>query len=60
MVNFVYLDIDDARTDSFQRRLGFRVQPHMFLLDGSGQVIEQWLGLVTKGELEAALLAASA
>lgn len=60
MVNFVYLDIDDARTDSFQRQLGFRVQPHMFLLDGSGQVIEQWLGLVTKEELEAALLAVSA
>lgn len=58
-VNFAYLDIDDARTDTFQRQLGFRVQPHMFLLDGSGQVIQQWLGLVSKDELEAALKAAA-
>ena len=59
-VNFVYLDIDDSRTDDFKRQLGFRVQPHLFLLDADGQVIQQWLGLVSKDELEAALLAVSA
>ncbi len=59
-VNFVYLDIDDSRTDDFKRQLGFRVQPHLFLLDAEGQVIQQWLGLVSKDELEAALLAVSA
>jgi thioredoxin-like negative regulator of GroEL len=58
-VNFVYLDIDDSRTDAFQRQLGFRVQPHIFLLDGNGQVIQQWLGLVSEDELEAALNAAA-
>jgi hypothetical protein len=56
-VNFVYLDIDDARTDDFKRQLGYRVQPHLFLLDANGQVIQQWLGLVGKDELEAALQA---
>lgn len=56
-VNFVYLDIDDSRNDSFKRQLGYRVQPHIFLLDGNGQVIEQWLGLVSKDDLEAALKA---
>ena len=58
-VNFAYLDIDDSRTDDFKRQLGFRVQPHLFLLDGNGQVIQQWLGLVGKDELEAALKAAA-
>jgi len=56
-VNFVYLDIDDSRNDSFKRQLGYRVQPHIFLLDANGQVIEQWLGLVSKDDLEAALKA---
>jgi len=54
-INFIYLDIDDPRNDDFKRQLGYRVQPHMFLLDGDGQELEQWLGLVSHDELEAAL-----
>jgi len=54
-VNFVYLDIDDPATESFRRQLGFRVQPQLFLLDKDGAVIQQWLGLVSREELEAAL-----
>ena len=54
-VNFVYLDIDDPTTDPFKRELGYRVQPHMFLLDGEGQVLEQWLGYVEGDVIEAAL-----
>jgi hypothetical protein len=54
-VNFVYLDIDDPATESFRRQLGFRVQPHLFLLDKDGAVLQQWLGLVSREELEAAL-----
>ena len=54
-VNFVYLDIDDPRTDSFKSALGYRVQPQIFLLDGDGQVLEQWLGFVDGATLEAAL-----
>lgn len=57
-ISFVYLDIDDSRTDDFKRQLGYRVQPHLFLLDGEGNIIQQWLGFVTREELEAALLAA--
>jgi hypothetical protein len=55
-INFVYLDIDDGRTEAFKRRLGYRVQPHMFLLDGQGNVVNQWLGYVEGETLEAALL----
>ena len=53
-VNFVYLDIDDPRTEPFRRQLGYRVQPHMFLLDEQGTVVQQWLGYVEAETLEAA------
>ncbi|MGH2625723.1 MAG: hypothetical protein ACRDHY_03625 [Anaerolineales bacterium] len=54
-VRFVYLDIDDPRTAPIKEQLGYRVQPHMFLLDGAGNVVRQWLGLVAESELDAAL-----
>jgi len=54
-VDFVYLDIDDPATEPFKRQLGYRVQPHMFLVDGDGKVLEQWLGFVDAATLEAAL-----
>ena len=53
-INFVYLDIDDPRTEPFKRQLGYRVQPHMFLLDGQGTVVQQWLGYVDAETLESA------
>ncbi|MBM2842894.1 MAG: Thioredoxin [Anaerolineales bacterium] len=54
-VDFVYLDIDDSATEPFKRQLGYRVQPHMFLVDGDGVVLQQWLGFVDAATLEAAL-----
>ena len=54
-VRFVYLDIDDPRTAPFKEELAYRVQPHLFLLDGEGNVVREWLGLVVEGELDAAL-----
>ena len=54
-IDFIYLDIDDPRNDDFKRQLGYRVQPHMFLLDGTGEELGEWLGLVSREELEAAL-----
>ena len=54
-VRFAYLDVDDPATEPFKRQLGYRVQPHLFLLDGQGNVVEQWLGPVTEAELEAGL-----
>ena len=54
-VHFVYLDIDDPRTFAFKEQLGYRVQPHIFLLDGEGRILRQWLGLVDSGELDRAL-----
>ncbi len=48
-INVVYLDIDDPANDVFKRVLGYRFQPHFFLLDGEGNILEQWLGSV-KGQ----------
>lgn len=49
-MNFVYLDIDDPATDSFKGALGYRYQPHFFLLDGEGNILRQWLGFVPEEE----------
>lgn len=59
-VNFIYLDIDDSRTNPFKQELGFRYQPHLFLLDGDGNIITQWVGFVSEQDLEGAILNATA
>ena len=45
-MNFAYLDIDDPDNQAFMQQLGFRYQPQFFLLDASGNIIEQWVGRV--------------
>ncbi len=54
-VNFVYLDIDDPRTDPFKAQLGYVAQPHIFLLDPQGKVLAQWLGPVEEADLRMAI-----
>ena len=56
--NFVYLDVDDPRTSSFKQQLGYRLQPHFYLLDGQGNILQQWIGVVDGAVLEAALVEA--
>ena len=58
-IDFVYLDIDDPRTAPFKSQLGYLVQPHFFMLDGQGEILQQWVGMVSEPDLEAALLAAA-
>jgi len=53
-VEFTYLNIDDPKTEPFKDELGYRYQPHFFLLDGEGNVLQQWLGPVTKEEFRTA------
>ena len=45
-VNFVYLDVDDPANSEFLNELGYRYQPHFFIIDGQGAVLQQWLGPV--------------
>lgn len=53
-IQFNYLDIDDPNTGDLKHALGYRVQPHIFLLDGSGNVANQWLGFVSEEEFVSA------
>lgn len=57
-VNFVYLDIDDQRTQEFKKALGYRYQPHIFLLDQDGNILNQWLGPIQGEVVETAILQA--
>lgn len=57
LVNFVYLDRDDPATAPFREQLGYVYQPHIFLLDGEGNIVEQWLGFISEQQLDAALSA---
>jgi hypothetical protein len=47
-MNFVYLDIDDPANDSFKEALGYRYQPHFFLIDEGGRILNQWVGPVSE------------
>jgi hypothetical protein len=46
-IDFVYLDVDDPANDGFKSLLGYRYQPHFMLIDGEGNIIQQWLGPVS-------------
>jgi hypothetical protein len=59
-VKFSYLDIDDPANDEFKRALGYRVQPHFFLLDEGGNILNQWLGRVSAEEFSKSFDAALA
>lgn len=52
---FSYLDIDDPANDEFKAALNYRVQPHIFLLDGEGNILQQWVGFVSEQDLRAAI-----
>ncbi|MBN2386673.1 MAG: thioredoxin family protein [Anaerolineales bacterium] len=54
-VGFAYLDIDDPATAPFRSALGYRLQPHFFLLDGQGNVVREWLGYVSPDDFRTAV-----
>ncbi len=53
-INFVYLDVDDNANADFLKQLGYRYQPHFMLIDGQGNVLQQWLGPVEAGDFRVA------
>jgi thiol-disulfide isomerase/thioredoxin len=57
-MNFIYLDIDDPANFEHQRRLGYRYQPHFFLLDEEGKILRQWIGWILVDDLRNAIDAA--
>ena len=53
-IKFVYLDVDDPANADLLQRLGYSYQPHFFLIDGQGAVLQQWLGPVGAGDFRSA------
>jgi hypothetical protein len=51
-IQFSYLDADDPNTFDFQRTLGFRYQPEIYLLDGNGNLLKKWVGYTTADQFE--------
>ena len=51
-IQFTYLDADDSRTLDFQRTLGFRYQPEVYLLDGGGNVLKKWVRYTSEQQFE--------
>ena len=54
-VRFVYLDIDDPANQPFKEELRYRYQPHFFLIDGEGNILDQWMGYVSVGDFVGSL-----
>ena len=54
-VRFMYLDIDDPANYAFKEELSYRYQPHFFLIDGEGNIIDQWVGYVSVGDFVGSL-----
>lgn len=47
-IEFVYLNIDDPTTEEAKQKYGYRYQPHFFLVDANGEIVQEWLGPVRK------------
>ena len=54
-IGFVYIDISDERGDWLKSELGYRVQPHLILLDTNGAIVGEWVGATTEETLTLAL-----
>lgn len=57
-VNFIYLDRDKDSTTDLRYQLGYVYQPHIFILDGEGNILYQRSGYVEAAELQAQIEAA--
>ena len=56
-IKFNYLDADDPNTMEFQRTLGFRSQPELYLLDANGNVLKKMVGYQSEQDLESVFIA---
>ena len=53
-VTFTLVDIDDPNSKELKQKYGFRAQPYFVLLDGDGNVVKTWFGLVPVEEFRSA------
>jgi thioredoxin-like negative regulator of GroEL len=54
-IDFLYLNIAEARNDRAKRAFGFRATPHFFLVNARGVVRESMQGVVPVDSLRRAL-----
>lgn len=54
-IEFAYLDIDSQSVKPFKEQLGFRAQPHLVLLDGQGNIVQELFGSQSEENLRDAL-----
>lgn len=54
-VDFLYLNIAEARNDSAKRAFGFRSTPHFFFVNASGAVQDSIQGVVPADSVRGAL-----
>ncbi len=54
-VDFLYLNIAEARNDSAKRAFGFRATPHFFLVNAGGAPRDTIQGIIPADRLRAAL-----
>jgi hypothetical protein len=53
-IDFEYLNVDLPSTAAAKEEFGYRYQPHFFLVDANGEVVQEWVGNVNQMELERA------
>lgn len=53
-IGFVYLDVDDPAVDPFKRQLAYRAMPAYVLLDGEGNPLTRWVGIVSEASFVSA------
>lgn len=49
-IDFTYLDVDDPANETFKQQFKFVYQPQLILLDGNGQIVQQWIGPIPRDE----------
>ena len=54
-VDFVYLNVADARNDSAKLAFGFRATPHFFLTTPKGEARDSMQGVIPEDSLRRAL-----
>lgn len=54
-IDFLYLNVANARNDSAKRAFGFRATPHFFFVDAKGVARDSMRSVVPEERLRAAL-----
>ncbi|MDE2857871.1 MAG: hypothetical protein OXN94_08480 [Chloroflexota bacterium] len=54
-IEFVLLDLDDARQDGIRRQLGITAQAQYILVGADGAIVQKWFGVLDQARVSAEL-----